>query len=53
MYGGTITGNRNGVDGISGTDVFNMYGGTITGNRVGADIPADDYNDGRRHGKDY
>lgn len=41
MYGGTITGNRNGVDGISGTDVFNMYGGTITGNRVGADIPAE------------
>lgn len=40
MYGGTITGNRNGVDGISGTDVFNMYGGTITGNKVGADIPA-------------
>ena len=41
MYGGTITGNRNGVDGISGTDVFNMYGGAITGNRVGADIPAE------------
>ena len=40
MYGGTITENRNGVDGISGTDVFNMYGGTITGNKVGADIPA-------------
>ena len=40
MYGGTIIGNRNGVDGISGTDVFNMYGGTITGNKVGADIPA-------------